>query len=504
MGTAWKNLWASYLIFRSNFNAKYGAWVNRTIVLILAAIILYAFVRAIAAGLRSRKSHSPLRTRTADPKLTRRASENLAGAIRIPTVTGDSARMKELNRFLKEKYPKTMENMDCAMLPGGSMLLRWRSELPTETLPVMFCGHLDVAPAGEGWTACEPFEGLQQNGRIYGRGAMDGKGVVIALLEAAEDLIGQGVQPRRDVYFAFGCDEETEGKRGAQVIAKTMEEQGLRFDMILDEGGTFRDRKLSGGRVYSAAYIGMGEKRRCEYRVTANCAGGSTFEPKKDTAIGALAEAICRVESAQPHHHLLPIVRNHLNTAIATFPFAKRFIIANKPLLNLLAGRVFRNDHEVGALVRSTVVPSVLDGSFPAANMLPATAGVTFSARLLPHESPEKILRHLQNLLADLPVEVELVKEGETSFITSRKMPMYKLLKTTIEENYPQLPCVPTLMAACADARHYSNLSDCILRFAPLTLGDEGGDHTHGADEFLSEQSLGLAVDFYESLMKKL
>jgi acetylornithine deacetylase/succinyl-diaminopimelate desuccinylase-like protein len=59
-------------------------------------------------------------------------------------------------------------------------------------------------------------------------------------------------------------------------------------------------------------------------------------------------------------------------------------------------------------------------------------------------------------------------------------------------------------MPSDSDARHYSGLSDCVLRFAPIVTGAEGGGNTHMGDEFLAEDSLGIAVELYRSLMKKL
>mgnify|MGYP003293989281 CR=1 FL=1 len=107
------------------------------------------------------------------------------------------------------------------------MLLRWCSAQLSDQDPVLFSGHLDVVPGGDGWTVCEPFDGLRQEGRIYGRGAVDSKGVVIAMLEAAESLIADGYTPKRDLYFAFGADEESGGKRGAKAIAEGRQPLGF-------------------------------------------------------------------------------------------------------------------------------------------------------------------------------------------------------------------------------------------------------------------------------------
>lgn len=503
MDQFFRDLWAGVQIFHSNFNARYGALVNTIFLSAVAAVFLYALLRAIAAGRRGRRSASTLHQRQPDPALTERAAESLAMAIRIPSVTGEPGPLGEMSRFLKERYPNAARVMEFSSQPDGSLLLRWRARERTDNDPVLFCGHLDVAPGGDGWTQCGPFDGLRSEGRIWGRGAMDCKGIVVAMLEAAEALIGEGFSPRRDVYFAFGSDEEVGGAQGAGAMARLLEKQGLQFSLVMDEGGAFQDIYRD-GRYYSAAYIGMGEKRHCEYKLTITAPGGHSSEPGRSTALGMLSEAVCRVESVQPHPHILPIVWDQLDETISTFPFLKRFFIANKPLLKLFSGRIFRDDAATSALIRSTFAATKMDGSFPALNMLPQSACAYFDARLLPSDPPEKLLRSLQELVADLPAEAELVSPGEESFITSKKQPMYRLLLGTIEELYPRLPVIPTLMTASEDARHYSSLSDCILRFAPITLGQEGGANTHEGDEYLSEQSLGLAVEFYQTLMKKL
>ena len=503
MNKFFTDLWASLQIFYSNFNAKYGRLFNAVVVLVILALVLYALLRAILAGRKGRRSPSPMTTYQPDDKRMRHAADSLAQAIRIPSVTGDREQLRAMGQFLTKRYPRAMEVMDRAMLPDGSMLLRWCAPGETDQNPVMFCGHLDVVPGGDGWTMCEPFDGLRQDGCVYGRGAVDSKGVVIALMEAVETLIEEGHTPRRDVYFAFGADEETGGKYGAKSIADTLAQQGLKFDLILDEGCTFQEIDCD-GRTYSAAFIGMGEKQQCEYLITVTCPGGHTSQPHRTTAVGILSEAICRIESAQPHHRMIPLVRQHLDRAISTFSFGKRFVVANKPLFGLLVSLVFRDDPYVMSLIRTTIVPTRVDGNFPAANVLPGVASARLNARLLPGDTPEKILSELQELLADLPLTVELVSEWEPSELTSEETPMYRLLCDVIQQAHPRLPCIPTLMNSTGDARHYAQLSDCTLRFAPLVTGQSAGSGSHEGDEFLAEKSLGVAVELYRDLMKKL
>ena len=93
MGNFFADLWASLQIFYSNFNAKYGRLFNAVIVLLILALVLYSLVRAILAGRKGRRVLSPLKTSQPDRDLTAHAAESLAQAIRIPSVTGDRAKI---------------------------------------------------------------------------------------------------------------------------------------------------------------------------------------------------------------------------------------------------------------------------------------------------------------------------------------------------------------------------------------------------------------------------
>lgn len=496
------DLWASFQIFCSNFTASYGTLFNWVLAAAVVIAVLFILFRAGLAGRRGLRGTSPMAGEPPSPVLVQRASESLSTAIRYSTVTGNQSALRELQRYLCRRYPRVMAVMDCACLPDGSMLLRWNAP-QSQLEPVMLCGHLDVVPGGEGWTVCKPFDGLRLDGRIYGRGAVDGKGAVIAMLEAAESLIAEGHNPKRELFLAFGGDAETGGHVGAQQIARILERQGMKFDLVLDAGSTIQDTQRE-GRRYAAAVVCMGEKRQCTYQITAFCPGGHTSQPRNATALGVLSEALCRVESAQPRIRVIPLVRKYLDGAVASFPFGKRLALTNRLIFRLVRGRMFRKDPALMALLRTTVVSTRVEGSFATDNVVPTTASATLNARLLPGDTPQKILEELQGLLADLPLEVELFSSGEDSFIASEKQPLYRQLRAILQERYPQLPCIPCLMSSASDARHYSNISDCVLRFAPLVTGEEAGCNDHEADEFLTEQSLGIAVEFYRQLMRKL
>ena len=73
-------------------------------------------------------------------------------------------------------------------------------------------GHLDVVPAGDGWTKCDPFEPVIEDNKLYGRGAIDDKGPVMEALYAMKLLRDSGVKLNKRVRLIMGCNEETGSK----------------------------------------------------------------------------------------------------------------------------------------------------------------------------------------------------------------------------------------------------------------------------------------------------
>lgn len=75
---------------------------------------------------------------------------------------------------------------------------------------LLLAGHIDVVLPGEGWTR-DPFGAERAEGRIYGRGAVDMKGGVAAMIMALEAVLRSGLRPKGDVTVGTLVDEEAGG-----------------------------------------------------------------------------------------------------------------------------------------------------------------------------------------------------------------------------------------------------------------------------------------------------
>ncbi len=167
--------------------------------------------------------------------------ERFAAALRYRTVSYqdtaqiDRTEFERFHQFLQHSFPRVHQQLEWERVGGYSLLYRWRGQ--DSTLPaVLLMGHMDVVPIEPGtehqWRY-PPFGGVVAEGSVWGRGAIDDKITVMGILEAAEALLREGFRPKRDVYFAFGHDEEIGGRHGAQQIVALLKQRGVRLELSL-------------------------------------------------------------------------------------------------------------------------------------------------------------------------------------------------------------------------------------------------------------------------------
>ena len=123
------------------------------------------------------------------------------------------------------------------MVANYSLLYKWPGQ-DEHLKPLLLLAHMDVVPVEPGtegaWTQ-PAFEGRIADGYVWGRGAIDDKAAVVGILEAVEQLLREGYQPRRTIYLAFGHDEELGGPAGAPALAALLDSRGVTPEYVLDD-----------------------------------------------------------------------------------------------------------------------------------------------------------------------------------------------------------------------------------------------------------------------------
>ena len=203
----------------------------------------------------------------------------------------DKEKFDKFHNLLNESFPNVFKTFKVKNF-HGSLLLVWENKSDLE--PILFMSHHDVVEATGDWQE-EPFSGKITKDKIWGRGTLDTKGNLWAILQSLEELIIDGFKPNRSIYVESSCNEETTGN-GADEISKYLLENKIHFAFSLDEGGMIMFDPI-GVAKGNFAMIGMGEKSCIDLKFVARSNGGHASTPAKNSPLVRLAKFVSYVDS---------------------------------------------------------------------------------------------------------------------------------------------------------------------------------------------------------------
>lgn len=445
------------------------------------------------------------------------AAESLGAAIRIQTVTYAAGDPKpgadqpwiDLEAALRARYPAIFAKMTMEKILTHAMLMTWTGTDPSLP-PVILMAHQDVVPVNPGtdgdWTH-GPFGGVVADGYVWGRGAMDDKGSLIAILEAGDALAKSGWTPKRSVIFAFGHDEEVSG-RGAQEIFALLKSRNVTPAMVLDEGFAVLDNFPLTGKP--AALIGVAEKGYVSLQITATTEGGHSSRPPRESGAVRIARALVALEDKQMPADLSSPPFNEMIQAVSgDLPFTLKLAFANQWLLGGVIADQVGGDASANAIVRTTTAPTMLTGSIKD-NVLPQRASAVVNFRIHPNDSVESVTQHVKDVTSHIEgLTIAAYEDGigsEPSPVSATDSEAYRVLEAVARATGGgEVPVAPALVIGATDARYATAISkDAIYRFAPAIYDDIDLNGFHGTNERLSVENLGRMIKGYAQIMMAL
>ena len=426
-------------------------------------------------------------------------AERLARLIRVPTVSlrtnRDDAAFARFRALLSEMYPLTHDRLDHELVAGGCLLFRWRGSGGPSTL---LLAHYDVVPvSGQDWSRA-PFGGEIGEGKIYGRGCLDNKGPLFAILEAVESLLAEGITPDGDVYLSFGDDEEIGGSH-TTVVADLLQSRGVRPDLVVDEGGA-----IVSGMIPAVsgdlAMIGVAEKGVANFRLTARDHAGHASAPEQNGAAAQLARAIVRLDRNPFPVSTHPVITDMVRTLAARMPKWLAPVVAARITQPVIPRLLTRLGGPVAALARTTVAVTTLSGS-PAANVLAQEATATLNVRIVPGSTVAETRDHLTKIVRGTGVTVDVLHGTDPVPSSPTSGAAYERVKAALGVSYPDALPVPYVMVQASDSRHFAKISRNIYRFMPFGISAEQVRSIHGADENLDICALRPGIQFYRHLI---
>ena len=270
--------------------------------------------------------------------------------------------------------------------------------------PIMLCNHTDVVPVEEQYWDMPAFEGVIQDGKVFGRGAVDMKGCGVMQLIAFLLLKRQGVSLKRDVVFCAVPDEEAGSDWGMRWLCDNRPDiVDVEFELSEGGGGSTRFGRQD-TRLFSVA---TNEKDICWTKLTAVGRPGHGSVPHADNSAVYLVRALERLTSWEQPLTFTP----DTETYIALLAEARLMPEAGDPVA--LEARI-RAAPELLAMFINTLNLTMLKAGIKA-NVIPAKSEAILDCRLLPGQTKEDWLNKVRERIDDdrITVETHETVQGE-------------------------------------------------------------------------------------------
>ena len=430
-------------------------------------------------------------------------AEGLSRLIQIETISQhgqtDLEKFRRFHDVLRQEFPHISAACQWEEF-DGSLLLRWPGKDPAKA-PILLMNHHDVVEATGDWTY-PPFSGEIAEGKVWGRGTLDTKGGLFCMMQAAEELSAEGFVPDRDIYFESACTEETDGS-GADKISQVLEARGIRFYFVLDEGGMIVLDPI-GGTENRFAMVGVGEKGCADLKFIARSNGGHASTPPKNSPLVRLGKFMAEVEQKELFDVKVSSTIREMFLRIAPFVNGPLKAILSHPdgFNTLITSLMPKLSETAGAMLKTTLAFTMAQGS-EGTNVLPQEAWVIGNMRFSHHQSGKASIAAVEALAKKYKIDVEVLDPGFESPISDFNSDGFRLVERAVAENFPKVPSVPYVMTGASDARYFSRVSDCCLRFVPFTISDEQLGSIHGLNECVDLDTLVPAVDFYKYIISE-
>ncbi len=472
--------------------------------LVASALILFLLI-LIVKTLMQRKVPSPC-TLGEQTARDAHAEQALCKAIRCRTISCEDPQKTEwtafaaLQQHIAQTYSLCNEQriIDTDLGPYN-LVYRFEGK-DANVEPALLTAHLDVVGAADDAWSHPPFAGNVEQGFVWGRGSFDCKLQVITILEAFEDLLKRGEQPQRTWYVAFGCDEECNAStEGAVRIAAWFALHNMHFSLVLDEGGVVSQNYIKGFKQ-SIAVVGVAEKGYLDLELSVQKEAGHSSTPSFPTALGALSRGLARLEQHQMRPYLTTPVRTMLKSLGEQGPFVYSLLFLNPGLFKLILFSVFSKNPTLNALIRTTVVPTVVSAS-DKSNVIAREAKAQVNIRLLCNQTKDEALAWVKHTLSDPSINITVLRHTPPSQVSRTDTAAFAYLKSTILSTFPEALVTPYLMLGATDARKYQDLCDQVFRFTPARMDRSEVARMHAQDERISHDNIALAKQFYTRLI---
>lgn len=420
------------------------------------------------------------------PAATAELTTRLGELLRIPSVNppGDEALVVAwLDEWLRSEGIAT----EVIPLSAGRSSLVARLPGSGAEKPLCLMSHVDVVPAeAERWTV-PPFSGELKDGFLWGRGALDMKGMTALEAMTMVQLKRLGVPLRREVVLLAVADEEVDS-RGMDSIVRVWERVGCSH--LVNEGGYGLDGMFFEGQTFHA--ISVAEKGAVWIRMIASGQPGHGSTPAAGRAPEHLSRALAKLATRKDVVHWSDAILESFRRVGTEHGGVSGAILGSPFLVKLLVrGRLMANPVMHAALTNTVNVTGFFGGQAP--NVVPSEVGAVLDCRILPGATVEGLLAELTALVDDPNIRFEVTSQTNANG-SPWDDPFFQALAARAVEGQEHAVAGPVVSVGYTDSQALRPLGVHAYGYVPFVIDPKLLGTTHGDDERVpvSELAPGL------------
>jgi len=355
---------------------------------------------------------------------------------------------------------------------------------------LLLLNHTDVVPADENYWSTDPLSGEIRDGYLWGRGALDMKGLGMLELETFLALARDGKPLNRDVIFMATADEEAGGFYGAGWLVENRPELFDDVGFLLNEGG---GGTLDGDTVTFG--VEVTQKVPLWLRLIASDEPGHGSTPHVSSSVSRLIRALSNVDNYEFAPRIVPAVGIYFEGLAESQEGDRRRQFANMSeavkepgfLLSLQLENPFLH-----ALTRNTCSITRLEGSTKI-NVVPPEVRAEIDCRLLPDQDHDEFIALLRSVINDPGVRIEKIM-GFTPAVSTTDTALYRAIETVVQKHYPGARVIPSVSTGFTDSHFLRDLGIVAYGFDPTVVPNEVEGTVHGNDERVPVESIRQGV----------
>ena len=369
---------------------------------------------------------------------------------------------------------------------------------------IILLNHMDVVLASPAYWQVDPFKGVQRDGYVWGRGALDMKGEGIVQLMTMLVLKRAGVPLKRDIIFLATADEEIGAGVGAGWFLENHGDLVRGAEFLINEGGTIRANDRGGVDYYG---VGTTEKSPFWLDMTARGTPGHGSRPTADNPVHRLVRALDRIADwgGRTPLTVTPAVERYFRdlATIETDSTRRRwFGDIRAALRDSLAARAITADLTYNALLRNTISITGLKGS-DKTNVIPPIATAVLDVRLLPGQDPAAFLADLTGVVGDTAVSFRPQGPNWPATESSAETELFRAIEQAARARHAGALVTTPMLAGFTDSHYFRRAGIVSYGVAPFPLTAADARGVHGNDERVSVDALRFGVHFMYDVVSR-